>query len=178
MQLVDFGNLGLGRLSCTTTKSVLPLGSSVSLGLDGIQVIFLLGVIFRFRLHIVRHFLQVLSVEAKVRRVEAYTYWAYGTRAIALCSHLLPCLVVMPLLPRFLPGDESVDLLDSLFLVQNAATDTAFEQCINIKGSVLGSVAEELEDSFDPAHKLCEETIIVCVDFVDEFVKVVLVPLA
>jgi hypothetical protein len=50
------------------------------------------------------------------------------------------------------------------------------EQSIHVKfAATAGTVAQELEDALQPAHKLIEKPIVVYVDFVYELVKVVFV---
>ena len=96
----------------------------------------------------------------------------------ALGSHLLPRLVLVPFLALFLPLDERVDLRDRYVFIDAVHVDGALEKRIHIELTSFRAMAEELEDPFEPAHELLEETVVVDVDFVDELIEVVLVALA
>tara|TARA_R110002060_G_scaffold44781_1_gene56133 strand:+ start:202 stop:669 length:468 start_codon:yes stop_codon:yes gene_type:complete len=84
----------------------------------------------------------------------------------------------VPFLAGFLPGDEGVDFGDGFVLVELADGDGAREEGVDVELAGFGALAEELEDTFDPAHELGEEAVVMGVDFVDEFVEVVFVALA
>lgn len=82
----------------------------------------------------------------------------------------------MPLLSRRLPFDQRVDLPDGFILINQTAVHSALEKCIHVKLSPSRrAVPEELQNAFQPPHKLVEEAIIVDVHLVDEFIEVVLV---
>ena len=81
----------------------------------------------------------------------------------------------MPLLPLFLPLDESVDLLNCLYLVNLSHIHGALKQSIHIQLPALGPLPQELQNPLKPTHELGEEPVVVDVDLVDEFVEIVLV---
>lgn len=82
----------------------------------------------------------------------------------------------MPLLARSLPLDQAVDFSDGFSPVDGAGIHAALEKCVHVKfATAVGAVTQKLEDTFQPAHKLVEESVIMEVDLVDELVEVVFV---
>lgn len=119
------------------------------------------------------------SVESKVTRLEAGHAAHHCIWLIATTCHLLPCLVRVPFLPRHLPLDQAVNLMDRLVLVDYIRVHASLKQGIHIKLTTAArAVAQEVEDALQPAHQLVEKAIVVLVHFMDKFVKVVLVPRA
>ena len=92
---------------------------------------------------------------------------------VCLLAVRLPSLVVVPPLSGLLPCDERVDLLDCLLLVQ-AGVGATLEQGVDVERAVLGSMTQELKDTFYPSHELREQTVVVHVNLVDKLVEVVL----
>ncbi len=90
-------------------------------------------------------------------------------------GHFLAGLVLVPLLALLLPLDQRVDLGDGGGLVDLLHVHRALEEGVHVQLAAFGSVAQELEDPFQPAHERGEEAVVVDVDFVDEFVEVFLV---
>ena len=99
----------------------------------------------------------------------------FKTRTRPLGSHFLPRLILMPLLPLLLPLDQRVDFLNRDILINLSHIDRALKQRIHVQLPALGPISQELEDPFQPAHELAEETVVVDVDFVNEFVEVIFV---
>ena len=115
-------------------------------------------------------------VESKVAALEAGHTAKCGLWLVAATRHLLPCLVLVPLLACSLPPDQAVDLSDSLPFVNGTRVHTALEQGVHVEfAAAAGTMAQELEDTFQPTHELIEKAVVVKVDFVDELVEVVLV---
>jgi hypothetical protein len=84
----------------------------------------------------------------------------------------------MPSLPSFLPAYERVDFCYCFGLVELIDRNSALKKGIHVKLSVLGTLAEKLEDSFDPAHQFLEESIVVEMNFMNKFIEVMLMALA
>ena len=80
----------------------------------------------------------------------------------------------MPFLALGLPFDQGVNFGDSGYLVDVLDVDGALEKGVHVEFAARRTFAQEFEDAFEPAHKGGEEAIVVDVDFVDEFVEVVL----
>lgn len=175
LELVNLLDMRLRGLPGGPAQAILSLGASSPLGLDRVQLVLLLGVELLVRSVVVRHVLEVLPVQTKVGRLEARRN--HARVGVALGSKLLSCLVRVPPLPGLLPGNERVDLRNRLLLVHSAA-EAPLKERIDVEGSVVGAVAEEFEDAFDPSHELREQSVVVHVHLVDKLVKVVLVPLA
>jgi BMFP domain-containing protein YqiC len=59
----------------------------------------------------------------------------------------------MPLLPRHLPLDQTVDFADRLILVDHARIDAILEKRIHVQlAAASRSMAQEVENAFHPTH--------------------------
>ena len=67
---------------------------------------------------------------------------------------------------------------NSFLLIKLADGYCAGEEGVDVKFSGFGTLAQKLENCFNPAHQLAKESVVVRVDFVHEFVEVVFVALA
>ena len=122
--------------------------------------------------------MDIYLIETKITTPECRSTRSrfYGTGATrAFRRHLLPRLILMPLLPLFLPLDQGVDLLNCLRLVNLPHIRGPLKQSVHIQLPALRPLPQELQDPFQPAHELGEEPVVVDVDLVDELVEVVLV---
>ena len=191
----------LHRLARTPPQMILPLRPPPPLRRDRIQpiiVILLFAIALLLGAAIQLELLQIRLVEAEVARFEPLdrTRWsAVRSGTGPLGRHLLPRLVLVPLLARRLPLDQRVGVARDDVLVEQAVVEdggadegvhvellllllalTTTTTTTTITPDTLGALAEELEDALDPAHELVEEAVVVAVDLVHEFIKVVLVP--
>lgn len=113
-------------------------------------------------------------VEAKVARLEASNTANQWIRLVP-ARHLLPRLVRVPLLPGHLPLDQTIDLANCLFLVDQVRVYSAPEECIHVELTTTSrTMAQEVQDALQPAHKLVKKTVVVLVHFVNELVEIVL----
>src|SRR5690606_15431570 len=150
LHLVNLRYRRLLRLTRPPPQPVPPLGPPPPLRLNRVLLIRRLLLGLRLVLLIIVQLVEVRLVEPKVGRIETRQY-CVEARA-RLRRHLLPRLVVVPLLPRLLPRDELVHLGDHRLLVDDPHADGALEERVDVKLPVLGALAQELEDVLDPAH--------------------------
>ena len=122
---------------------------------------------------------QIGLIQAEVAGFEGLAARSGGSngtvRKGGIGGHFLPGLVLMPFLALFLPFDKRVNFCYGSVFVNMANVDGALEEGVHVQFPTLGPVTEELEDALNPSHESGEEAIVMDVDFVDEFVEVVLV---
>ena len=114
-------------------------------------------------------------VEAKVATFEGCRPRGGFGLGGACRGHFLAGLILVPFFALFLPFDQSVDFVDRNALVNLAHVRRALEQGVHVQLATFGAVAQKFKDTFQPAHELTEEAVVVDMDLVDEFVKVVFV---
>jgi hypothetical protein len=116
-------------------------------------------------------------IESKITRFESSHPTQDISRVVTTTArHLLPGLVLMPLLPLRLPPNQTVNLPNRLLLIHPPALHRPRKQGIHIQlSSTRGSVPQKLKDAFQPAHELVEEPVVVDMHLMHEFVEVVLV---
>ena len=113
-------------------------------------------------------------IKPKVAALESCYTAKHGVGFIASACHLLPRLILVPLLAGGLPLDQAVDLSDRFPPINSVRVYATLEQSIHVKfAATARAVAQELEDALQPAHELIEKPVVVNVDFVYELVKVV-----
>ena len=171
-------------LTRTPAEKILPLGAPPPFRRDGIQaaldivivVVVVVAIAALAGTPIELQFLQVHLVEPEVARREG----RHGGRKIGgpepLGRHLLPRLVVMPLLALRLPPDQGVGIAHDHGLVDGAGRDGLAHEPVHVEpDAARRPVAQEGQDALDPAHELVEEAVVVAVDLVHELVEGVLV---
>ena len=172
---------GLHRLPRRPPQMILPPNPPFPLGRNRIRhrvaILFLLGVLIpavkRLAVAQLRHIRLVEPEIAAAERVAAGRRAKRSGRLLG--GHLLARLVLVPFLAGLLPLDQGIDLGDGGGFVDGRHVDGALEEGVHVQFAGAGPVAQELEDALQPAHDLGEETVVVDVDLVDEFVEVVLV---
>jgi hypothetical protein len=84
----------------------------------------------------------------------------------------------MPSLPGFLPVDQSINFFYCFALIELIHRDSALEEGIHVELSIFRALAEKLKNTFDPAHQLIKEAVIVEMNLVNKFIEIVFMTLA
>ena len=88
-------------------------------------------------------------VETEVAALETPHASQYWIRLITGARHLLPRLVLVPLLASSLPLDQAIDLSDSFSPVNGVLVHAALEQSVHVKlAATARTMTQELEDAF------------------------------